>query len=230
MWQSPGVTIVALVCPAWRDRHGPLPEALAGTPAHDLPARPGRAELAPLLADPAPDRVLLAGTDADLNALVLRLLRTERLAGVAVAYLPASAESRVAETWSLPTAPEAAANLASQGEPDPVPLVRDDSGGVLLGHGEIRPMSGVVYCDDQVVLRGQAGRLEVTPAAPHGVRVGVRKAGLVGRRVRPVHGRAVQIGCTAATVTIDGQEHPRQVTRWTWYRHTEPLRLVRGAS
>ncbi|MBB6378056.1 hypothetical protein BKA01_005316 [Pseudonocardia eucalypti] len=222
------MTIVALVCPAWRDRHGALPEALAGTPAHDLPARPGRTDLAPLLADPAPDRVVLAGTDADLNALVLRLLRTERLATTEVAYLPAHADSRVADIWSLPTAPATAAKLAAHGEPDPVPLVRDDAGGVLVGRGEIRPISGVVYCDDQVVLRGQAGRLEVTPVAPHGVLVGVRRSGLFGRRVRPVPGRAVQIGCTPATVTIDGEPHPRPVTRWTWYRHTEPLRLVRG--
>jgi hypothetical protein len=218
--------ILALTCPSWAA--GTLPPPLDEVTVRPLPARPGRAELDPLLAELTPSRLVLAGTDADLGAVVLRLLRTERLADIEVAYLPTSPDSVVAATWGMPTAPAAAAVLAQHGEPDRVPLIRDDAGGVLLGRGEVRPARGVIYCDDDLVLRGQANRLEVTPLAPVGVQVRAVRAGLLGRRVRASHGRAVQIGCLAATVLVDGVPHPRPVTRWTWYKHTEDLRLVRG--
>jgi hypothetical protein len=26
----------------------------------------------------------------------------------------------------------------------------------------------------------------------------------------------------------DGEQHPRPMTKWTWYRHTEDLRVARG--
>jgi hypothetical protein len=177
--------------------------------------------------DPA-NRLIVAGADADLAAVVLRLLRTERLADIAVAYLPADPRSEVAAIWSLPTDPARAADLALRGESDPVPLVRDDSGGVLLGRGELAPMRGVVWCDDQLVLRGQANRLEVTPSVPEGLAVRAARVGTLGLRSASAVGRAVQVGCLLATVVCDGVVHDRPVTRWTWYRHTEPLRLVRG--
>jgi len=68
----------------------------------------------------------------------------------------------------------------------------------------------------------------VTPAAPVGVEVRAVRVGLLGRRVRAALGRAVQVGCLATTVVVDGVRQPRPVTRWTWYKHTEDLRLVRG--
>ncbi len=111
-----------------------------------------------------------------------------------------------------------------------MPLIRDDVGGVLVGLGVIAPMRGVGYVDDDVVLRGQASRYEVTPdpdAGP-GVAVRVVRHGLLGRRIKTATGRATQIGCVPTQPVSDGIMHPRQVNRWTWYRHTEDLRLVRG--
>ena len=231
------MTTIVLSCPSWT---GPLLKSLLPAdpgarvpPSHfEVPERPGKEDLAEAMAalergDPT-NRLVVAGTDADLNAVVLRLLRTERLADVAVAYLPADPRSAVAAIWSLPTDPARAADLAIRGEPDPVPLVRDDSGGVLLGRGELAPMRGVVWCDDQLVLRGQASRLEVFPAAPDGVSVRAARIGVLGLRSASTVGRAVQVGCMSASVTCDGVPHDRPVNRWTWYRHTEPLRLVRG--
>lgn len=203
-------------------------EPPAGSAA--IPERPGREELNAVpefVADPL-SRVIVAGSDADLAAVVLRLLRTERLGKVAVGYLPAAADSEVARLWGLPVDPLAAFTLATEGEPDAVPLVRDDVGGVLLGRGELRPMRGVAYCDDTLVLRGQASRLECHPAAPDGVAVRAARIGTFGLRSSSAVGRAVQVGCLSATVVSDGVPHPRPVTKWTWYRHTEPLRLVRG--
>lgn len=216
-----------LTCPSWKG----VPPA-SGAVVHEVPEQPVREDLVGPLAvlepgDPG-NRLVVAGTDADLNAVVLRLLRTERLADVAVAYLPADPRSAVASVWSLPTDPDRAADLALRGEPDPVALVRDDSGGILLGRAELAPMRGVVWCDDQLVLRGQASRLEVTPSVPEGVAVRAARIGVLGLRSSSAVGRAVQVGCLAATVTSDGVLHGRPVDRWTWYRHTEPLRLVRG--
>lgn len=225
------MTTIVLTCPGWTGPP-PLAGAAPAPVVHPVPERPGKEDLAEPMAalergDPD-NRLVVAGTDADLNAVVLRLLRTERLADVAVAYLPADSRSAVAAIWSLPTEPARTVDLALRGEPDPVPLVRDDSGGVLLGRGELAPMRGVVWCDDQLVLRGQASRLDVSPAVPDGVAVRAARIGVLGLRSSSAVGRAVQVGCMSAAVTFDGISHDRPVNRWTWYRHTEPLRLVRG--
>lgn len=200
-----------------------------------LPARPGRFELDPVLDRHEPGRVIVAGTDADLAAVLVRLLRTERHGTVEVAYLPAR-RSAAAAAWGLPRG-RRARDLALAGSARAVPLIRDDNGGVLVGRGEIRQLRGEVYCDDTLVLRGAAAVLVVVPG-PRGIAV---RAGR-GRRapdgtVRAVParapagrgsglGRAVQVGCEPATVVVDGVTHPRPVPRWTWYRHTSDWLLV----
>ena len=192
-----------------------------------VPARPGRDELGRVLSGLDGRRLVVCGTDADLAAVVLRLLRTDLLAAVPVGYVPTSASSAVARLWSLPVVPAAAAELALHGEADRVPLIRDDAGGVLVGHGVVRPVQGVVYCDNDRVLRGRAARLEVTPDPQHGLVVRVVRRRLLGRRVRHAAGRAVQLGCTPTAVYRDGVPD-RTTDRWTWYRHTEDWRLIRG--
>ncbi len=201
-----------------------------------VPARPGREELGSLLASPASPaspasldgrRLVVCGTDAALAAVLLRLLRTDLLGSVPVGYVPSAASSAVARLWGLPVVPSAAASLALRGEPDRVPLVRDDAGGVLVGLGVVRPLDGVAYCDDEVVLRGRASRLEVIPDRALGLVVRVVHRGLLGRRARCVAGRAVQLGCTPTGVWRDGVAG-RTTDRWTWYRHTEDWLLVRG--
>ena len=192
-----------------------------------VPARPERAELDEILAGLDGRRLVVCGTDADLAAVLLRLLRTGVVEAVPVGYVPSSASSAVARLWDLPTAPSTAADIALRGEPDRVPLVRDDSGGVLVGLGVVRPLDGVVYCDDEVVLRGRASRLEVAPDRALGLVVRVVRGGLLRRRVRQAAGRAVQLGCRPTGVWRDGVAG-RTTDRWTWYRHAENWRLVRG--
>ncbi len=195
-----------------------------------LPDRPGRAELDPLLAELAGRRLVVCGTDADLAAVLLRLLRTETLGAVAVGYVPVEVSSAVARLWGLPVGqPAVAASLALRGDPDRVPLVRDDSGGVLVGRGVVAPLDGVAYCDDQVVLRGRAARLEVTPDRELGLVVGVARRGVLRRRVRHAAGRAVQLGCSPTDVWRDGVA-ARTTDRWTWYRHTEDWQLIRPST
>ncbi|WP_312859310.1 hypothetical protein [Pseudonocardia xinjiangensis] len=207
-------------------------------PVVALPARPDRTAIDPVLAQHEPRRVVVAGTDADLAAVLVRLLRTDRLA-VEVAYLP-SGPSAAATAWGLPSGAEAE-RLALTGTASSVPLVRDDGGGVLVGRAEIRDIDGECYCDNVLVLRGTARRLVVV-AGPDGIAV---RAGWTGRtpdgRVRAVApraprgrgsalGRAVQVGCRPATVVSDGVAHPREVPRWTWYRHIENWLLVRPST
>ncbi|MBB4969492.1 hypothetical protein F4559_006851 [Saccharothrix violaceirubra] len=194
----------------------------------EVPSRPGKADVDSILSDLGDLRLVVAGTDADLNAVVLRLLRTELLGEVPVGYVPLEEDSAVADLWGLPTDPGRALDLALAGEPDPVPLVRDDVGGVLVGRGVLGPVRGVGYADDTVVLRGQASRLEVRPDRELGLVVSVIHKRLFGNRVRETAGRAFQLGCLPLHVVSDGITHPRALNKWTWYRHTEDLRLVRG--
>ena len=170
--------------------------------------------------------MIVSGTDADLAAVLVRLLRRERL-DVEVAYLPRE-KSIAAQVWGLP---RDAVGLALDGTATPVPLVRDDSGGVLVGEASVRDLRGECYCDETLVLRGLGQRLLVRPTR-EGIAV---RASRTGRppdgRTRAVPprapagrgsavGRAVQLGGAAFSPVLDGVAHPRPVTRWAWYRHT----------
>jgi hypothetical protein len=193
--------------------------------SQEVPSVPGKADLDPLLAT-GPDRVVVFGSDASLAAVVLRLLRTELLTGLPVGFVPvAHRDSAVARLWNLPAARTEAVELALGGAARTLPLVRDDSGGVLVGLGTVGPVDGEAYCDDQLALRGRARVIEVTPDSA-GVAGRVVRGGRFRKRAEVLRGRAFQIGCHPVTVVHDGIPHPRPVTRWTWYRHTEDLRAI----
>ncbi|GGS19920.1 hypothetical protein [Actinokineospora fastidiosa] len=216
----------ALVLACGNDRVADTTDLFTDSDVRAVPARPDRAAIDPLLT--GVERVIVHGTDADLAAVALRLMRKERLETVSVGYVPTKADSVVRALWDLPADPRRAAELALRGEVDPVPLVRDDTGGVLVGLGVLPQIRGVVYCDDTVALRGRASRIEVNPARGAGLEVRVIRIGLLGKRVQTFHGRAVQAGCLPVIPRSDGVDHPREAGRWTWYRHTADLRLVRG--
>ena len=193
-----------------------------GSEPHEIPATPAKNDVDPLLKATDLDRVVVHGTDADLASVVLRLMRTDRLAEVAVGYVPMDRKlSVVARLWGLP---DDSVDVALTGSDRPQSLVRDDAGGVLLGMGLVPSVHGTVYCDDAVALRGDASRVEVTPG-PAGVEVRVVRGRL--RRPATFAGRAVQFGVDPTTPVRDGVEYPRPMTRWTWYQHTEDLRAVR---
>lgn len=177
--------------------------------------RPGKAEVDALL--PA-RRLIVHGDDADLAAVLVRLLRRDAL-DTEVAYLPVSRRSRAAANWGLPSRFDDAVALARSGTAREMPLVRDDNGGVLAGRGEIPDLYGEAYCDATRVLHGRVKTL-VVDAGPEGVQV------RPGRGVTGATGRAIQIGTTGATPVRDGVPHPREIKRWAWYKHTEPWRPV----
>jgi hypothetical protein len=191
-----------------------------------VPARPGKADVDALLGES--DRFVVAGTDADLAAVVLRLLRKEQLPGVSVGFVPSSPRSAFAAIWGLPTDPAHALKLALHGDVDAVPLIRNDSGGVLVGRGRIGPVDGVAYCDETVALRGTAKVIEVEPDGSGGPGLTVRVVrGSLFKRAETFSARAFQLGANPVQPESDGVVFPRAVDKWTWYRHTEDLRLVR---
>ncbi|RCW47093.1 hypothetical protein DFQ14_101437 [Halopolyspora algeriensis] len=209
----------------------------------DLPATPDRADVDPLLAETS-ERLVVHGTDADLAAVVVRLLRKNRLQELTVGYVPATT-SPASRLWGIPAG---AFSLALQGRARPAPLIRDDNGGVLVASGVIEPITGQAYCDDQRILNGPALGLEVSPdpdaeplpeptadpiatePAPvmDGLRATVVRRWLLLRQSREsAYGRATQVSFQEARVVSDGVAHPRPMRKWAWYRHTQDLLLVR---
>jgi len=201
-------------------------EAAGSSVIHYVGRRPGKA-IDSLLSG----RLLVVGDDADLAAVVLRLLRKSLLGSVEIVYATPRRRTPVTDLWDLPLGVHAV-ELAATGEVDLVPLVRDDVGGVLVGAGYLGPVNGTVYVDEHRVLRGAAQRLRVEPDREKGLAVTVnrRRFAGIGKRPRTTLGRAVQIGSTPTTVVRDGIPYDRPMDRWTFYKHTEPLRLVRGVS
>ncbi|HEY2191536.1 MAG TPA: hypothetical protein VGH76_04415 [Actinomycetospora sp.] len=203
-----------------------------------VPPRPGKPDVDPLLGSAEGGRLVVAGTDADLAAVLVRLLRADRL-GVPVAFLPVG-PSEAARVWGLPTDPGAALDVARGGVAGPAPLVRDDRGGVVVGAHEAGAFDGVVYCDEHEVLRGDAAGLVVRPD-PDGGSVGVggvavvvtgprRLAGLRPGVEHRARGRAATIGCRPASLRRDGVDDDRPLERRSWYRHTADWTLVRPAT
>ncbi|MDL5155072.1 hypothetical protein [Actinomycetospora termitidis] len=202
-------------------------------------AIPTRAEVDPLL--DAATRLVVAGSDAALAAVVVRLLRRERL-DVAVGFVPADPSSEAAAVWGLPTDPAEALDLARRGDPTPAPLIRDDRGGVVAGVHRVGAFSGVSYCDEHELVRGEAAGLAVRPDPSSGDReLGPGGGGLAAtvigrprrfrrRDDRVTFGRAATVGIrpgTTATASRDGIEDTRPLERRSWYRHTEDWLLVR---
>lgn len=203
---------------------GRVLQAAAPHETHFVGRRPGKA-IDGLLTG----RILVVGDDADLAAVVLRLLRKDLLGSVEVAYATSGQRTPVTDLWDLPRGLDAV-TMAAGGEVDLVPLVRDDVGGVLVGVGYLGPVNGTVYVDEHRVLRGSAHRLRVEPDREKGLAVTITRRRFVGvgRRPKTTLGRAVQIGSMPTTVVRDGIPYERPMDRWTFYKHTEPLRLVRG--
>ena len=178
-------------------------DALPAAMVRAVGPRPGRAEVDPLL-DGA-GLVVVAGDDADLAAVLVRLLRRERL-DVPVAFLPA-AGSTAAGVWGAPTRPGDVAAALGAGTPRPRPLIRDDRGGVVAARHAVEAFRGVVYCDEHLLASGDSAGLVVAPWVQEatgggGVEAVVtgppRWGGLRPARTSAARGRAVQIGCRPA--------------------------------
>lgn len=187
-----------------------IPRPLSGLPAApvDEPADVDGAAL-------GRRRLIVVGAESDLAAVLTRLLRTERL----------DLEVAFASGWL-------AARRARHGEARRTPLIRDESGTVIVGRAQWSgtvpgaPLHGEAVVDDTVLFDGEVAGVCVEPTAEM---PGLRAA-VLSRRGRPgrwVAGRAAQLGTTGAMLTRDGVAAPRPVRRSTFYRHTEGWLAVR---
>ena len=168
-------------------------------------------------------RLVVVGGDADLAAVLTRLLRAELL-DVEVAYVPRR-RTAAARAYRLPTGWRAA-RRARRGSARRVPLIRDETGTVIVGAAHWRPpddaqlLHGEAVVDDAVLFDGEAAEVRVEPTAT-----------LPGLRARVsgrwVAGRAAQLGTSGAVVIRDGVPSARPVRRSTFYRNTEGWLLVR---
>ncbi len=151
-------------------------------------------------------RLIVVGSDADLAAVLTRLLRSDRLdleVGHATGWM---------STWR-----------ARRGSAQRVPLIRDDTGQAIVSAAQWRgehgaALHGEAVVDDTVLFDGEVAgvRIEPTHTMP-GLRAAVTGRG----RRRWVVGRAAQLGTAGAVVVRDGVQAPRPVRRSTFYRHTE---------
>lgn len=151
-------------------------------------------------------RVIVVGSRADLATVLTTLLRTENL-DVEIGFVPGRFGAR----------------RALSAKAQRVPLIRDDTGAVIVGSATWRgtdgPLHGEAVVDDTTLFYGDVDgvRIEPTLALP-----GLRAAVLAGgRRSRWVAGRAAQLGTTGAVVTRDGVTAARPVKRSTFYRHVK---------
>jgi hypothetical protein len=154
-------------------------------------------------------RVIVVGSNADLAAVLTRLLRADRL-DVEVGH--------VRRPWS--------ARRARTGEAQRAPLIRDETGTVIVSSAEWRgdPLQGEAVVDDDVLFDGEVVgvRIEPTSTMP-----GLRAAVLGRARRRWVTGRAAQLGTSGALLVRDGVPAPKPVRRSSFYRHTEGWLRVR---
>ncbi|MET8774127.1 hypothetical protein AB0H49_19195 [Nocardia sp. NPDC050713] len=208
----------------------PVPIALAALPTTVTAAIPDTAvidELLPVLAADSLPRLIVLGEDAALAAVLTHLMRTERL-HVEIGYVPIDKTygSRAYQTGTG----NAAAKRAIEGKARETPLIRDDTGKVLVGRATITgpeggKLEGEAYVDDTQLFSGKVTAMHISPTLHMpGVRATVRK-GL--RKRRWVEGRAAQLGTPGAVVTRDGILTERTVPRSTFYRHNETWLLVR---
>jgi hypothetical protein len=152
-------------------------------------------------------RVIVVGAAADLAAVLTRLLRTDRL-DVEVAHVRGRRSARTART----------------GVAQRIPLIRDETGQVIVGTAYWLPtegagtLDGEGVVDDTVLFDGSVTgvRIEPIPTVP-----GLRAAVLTSRRRRRrwVAGRAAQLGTAGALVVRDGIPAQRPVRRSTFYRN-----------
>jgi hypothetical protein len=169
-------------------------------------------------------RLVVLGADADLAALLTRLLRADRL-DIEVAYVPRR-RTVATRIYRLP-AGRRAARRALRGSARRVPLIRDDTGSVIVGQADWLPaaaelLHGEAVVDDTALFDGDVSGVHIEPTASL---PGLRARVLGGRRW--ITGRAVQLGCTGVTVVRDGVPAARTAPRSTFYRNVEGWLMVR---
>src|SRR5215212_4398875 len=111
-------------------------------------------DLGPVLAEVGTDRLVVAGGDGSLHAVVARLHADDRLADTPVALVPLGTGNDLARGAGLPLDPADAAERAATGSPHPWDLLVDDAGGVV-----VNAVHGGIGADAAARSEGLKGRL-----------------------------------------------------------------------
>lgn len=196
--------VVALV---FGDRR--TPRALADLTALQVPP-----DGAPTIPD-GTVRIIVVGDDADLSATLARLLRDDRL-DVEVGFVPPLTRGGLG-----------AARRARDGVAQRVPLIRDETGAVIVRSARWLPsggdaITGEAVVDDTVLFDGQSTGVVIEPlAGMPGLRARAFGAGRSGPGRGWVAGRAAQLGSTGVLVERDGVAAARPARRSAFYRHIQ---------
>jgi hypothetical protein len=136
---------------------------------------------------------------------------------------PATRAYRIPSGWR-------AARRTQRGSAQRVPLIRDDTGTVIVGAAHWRPpdgahrLRGEAVVDDAVLFDGEVTGSLIEPTA---TLPGLRARVSGGPSRRWLAGRAAQLGTTGVIVVRDGVPAPRAARRSTFYRHTQGWLSVR---
>ncbi len=209
----------------------PVPIVLSQLPllaAESVPTTDNLDELVAKLDAVSRPRAVVLGDCVALAEVLAKLMRTERL-HYEIGFVP-DGPCPASLIYGTGVG-AAAARTAVSGIPTEVPLIRDDTGRVLVGPAVITgpddgPVVGEAYVDDHRLFSGEVKALRVEPTAElPGVRGAVERGRL--RRPKWAHGRAVQLGTPGAVAALNGVADGRVRKRVSLYRHADPWILVR---
>ena len=193
------MTVTQVVVLLFGDRQ--TPRILADLPAVKV------ARTEDLAVPSGASRVIVVGAQTDLAATLTLLLREDRL-DVEVGVASGRRNS---------------ARKAKNGAAQRVPLIRDETGTVIVSSArwlasDADSITGEAIVDDTVLFDGHGPGVEIEPldAAP-----GLRARPLGGGPRSWVAGRAAQLGSTGAVVERDGVAATRPVRRSAFYRNVQ---------
>lgn len=213
---------------------------------------PTRDEVRSALRDIGSDGVVVSGTAATLNLVVEGLRRTAQVTEVPVAFVPGrpptTRGANLVQTATLDLADlvtvdrGAADDLARllSAEASPLPLVRNDIGGVLLVEAVHAPertsrlrapsFGAQAYHDDALIADGPVRSISVRPDYTTENSLVASVTPTSGRKkIARTTGRAVQIACDPTPMWVDGRDLG-EVEGRTWYVDDREHWLLRGAN
>ena len=184
--------------------------------------------------------LVVAGGDGSLHAVIQALHDRGELASTTLGLIPLGTGNDFARTLSLPLEPEAAARVVRKGAPQPLDLIVDDRGGVVVN--SVHAGAGAAAARAAERWKERLGRVGyavgalITAVNPPTVRVEVTVDGEVvhqGRVLQVAVGNGVYVGGgTALTPEADATDGLADVLvarpETGWARLAYAARLVVG--
>jgi len=184
--------------------------------------------------------LVVAGGDGSLHAVIQALHDRGELGSTTLGLVPLGTGNDFARTLSLPLEPEAAARVVRKGAPQPLDLIVDDQGGVVVN--SVHAGAGAAAARAAERWKERLGRLGyavgalITAVNPPTVRVQVTVDGRVvhdGRLLQVAVGNGIYVGGgTALTPEADATDGLADVLvarpETGWARLAYAARLVVG--